>query len=576
MSRLLFSIAACMTLLVFPVSLAAQERAIIDYKARFQPIIGDKGMVVSQEMRASQAGLQVLKDGGNAVDAAVAVGMALAVTLPKAGNIGGGGFMLVHLAEEKKTVAINFREMAPAKAHRDMYLDENGEVDNQKARFSYHSVGVPGTVKGLAYARDKYGSKPWKDLLAPAINLADNGMLVTHGLFVDLGFAQRRMRNSPAAMKIFYREDGTPPPAGTRLYQKDLAWSLKQIADGGPDAFYKGAVGKRLAADMAANGGLITLADLAAYTVTESEPVRGTYRGYTVASMPPPSSGGVHLIQMLNILEGYELKDLGHNSAAYLHFLTEVMKPAYADRSKYLGDPAFWDVPVEGLTDKKYAEELRKAIDPKRARPSNEVAPGKPPVHESPMTTHYSVMDRWGNAVSVTYTLNFSFGAHIVADGTGILLNNEMDDFSAKPGSPNGYGLLGGEANAIEPKKRPLSSMTPTIVFKDNKPWLVTGTPGGSTIITGVLQNILNAIEFDMNAAEAASVPRIHHQWLPDMIRVEQGISEDTIKLLEAMGHKIRRGNAMGSIQSIRYENGLMFGGSDPRRADAGVAAWWE
>jgi len=562
-------------LAMIALSLPAQDDApIIDYQSRFHPVIGKRGMVAAQESRAAEIGLAVLKDGGNAVDAAVAVGYALAVTLPKAGNLGGGGFMLVHLAESGETIALDFREMAPAKANRDMFLDENGDVNSKRSRFSYHSVGVPGTVAGLSHALDHYGTKELRELVKPAIDLARGGIEVTYSMAGDLNRARERMDRCEATKAIFFKTDGSLWRQGDSLVQKDLAWSLTRIARKGPDAFYKGPIGERLAADMEKHGGLITTADLAAYEVREMKPVWGDYRGYRIASMPPPSSGGVHIIQMLNILAGYPVAELGHNSAAGIHLLAEVMKLAYADRSKYLGDPDFYDVPVAGLTSTGYAAKLRATIDKEKARPSKEIAPANPLPFESPQTTHYSVIDGAGNAVAVTYTLNFSFGTSLVAEGTGILLNNEMDDFSAKPGTPNAFGLLGGEANAIEPRKRPLSSMTPTIVFKGDKPYLVTGSPGGATIITAVLQTIINVIDHEMNVAEASSVPRVHHQWFPEMLRLERGVSADTLALLEEMGHRVRTSNAMGSTQSIMLIDGLLYGASDPRRDDAATVTW--
>jgi len=552
------------------VPLMGQEKSpIIDYKSRFHPVIGTRGMVASQEAEASKIGLEVLRNGGNAVDAAVAIGYALAVTLPKAGNLGGGGFMVVHLAGEKRTVALDFREMAPAAAKRDMFLDKNGQVDNNKARFSYHSAGVPGTVAGFSYALEKYGTQPLGKLIAPAIVLARDGVLVSHSLAADLKGLSKRKSACEATRAIFFKPDGSTFGPGERLRNPDLAWSLEQIARSGAAAFYKGEIASRIEADMKANGGLITRADLASYQVREMEPVWGKYRGYDVASMPPPSSGGVHVIQMLNILEGYPIGKLGHNSASSIHLLAEAMKLAYADRSKYLGDPDFFKVPLAGLTSKPYAESLRQTISRERASTSDKIGPANPLPYESPQTTHFSVMDANGNAVAVTYTLNFSFGSGLVAAGTGILLNNEMDDFSAKPGTPNAFGLLGGEANAIQARKRPLSSMTPTLVFKDGKVWLVTGSPGGSTIITAVLQMIMNVVDHDLNVAEATAAPRIHHQWYPDMLRLERGISKDTILLLEIMGHKVETRNAMGSTQSIMAIDGLLLGASDPRRQDA-------
>jgi len=526
-------------------------------------------MVAAQEAEAARVGLRVLQQGGNAIDAAVAMGFVLAVTLPKAGNLGGGGFMLVHLGETGKTHAIDFREMAPAAAHRDMYLDESGDVDNRKARFSYASSGVPGTPAGLLYALEKYGTQSRKAMLAPAIKLAGKGVVVSHGLSHDLDVYQKRLFTSPAARAVFLKADGTAPKPGDRLVQKDLAKTLSLLAKKGREGFYTGRVAQLLVTDMKANGGLITLNDMTAYKVRDMHPVRGTYRGYDIVSMPPPSSGGVHLVQMLNILEGWPLGEYGANSARTLHLMAESMKLAFADRSEHLGDPDFFQVPVAGLVDKGYARQLRAGINQERARPSSEIKPGTPPRPESPDTTHFSIIDGRGNAVAVTYTLNFSFGSGQMAPGTGFLLNNEMDDFSSKPGVPNAFGLVGGEANGIKAGKRPLSSMTPTMVFKDDKPFLVTGSPGGSRIITAVLQVIMNVIDHDMNMAEASSVPRIHHQWLPDELGYERGISPDTLTLLEQLGHKPVQRTNVGSTQSIMWRDGHFYGASDPRRVDA-------
>ncbi|MCP5423652.1 MAG: gamma-glutamyltransferase [Gammaproteobacteria bacterium] len=545
------------------------DTAIFSSLDRLHPVYATQGMVATQEALATGIGLDILKQGGNAVDAGVAIGFALAVTLPRAGNLGGGGFMLIHDAAKKETVALDFREMAPLAATRDLYLDEQGEVDEKRARFSYLSVGVPGTVAGLSLAAERYGTLPLTTLLGPAIRLADYGFPVSEGLALSLKEAKERMLPWPESMKIFFASDGMPYEPGETLVQKDLATSLKAIADHGPQAFYQGDIAQKIAADMKSNGGLITLDDLRKYQPIVREPVRGTYRGYEIVSMPPPSSGGIHLIQILNILENYPIGELGHNGAATLHRMAEAMKLAYADRSEYLGDPDFVKVPMNGLISKRYAAELVKLIDPERARPSNDIKPGNPVPYESDQTTHFSVMDKQGNVVSTTYTLNFSYGAGITAAGTGILLNNEMDDFSAKPGVPNAYGLIGGEANAIGPGKRPLSSMSPTIVFKDGKPFLATGSPGGSRIITTVLQIVMNVIDHGMNIAEATVAPRVHHQWLPDELRIEEGISPDTVRLLEQMGHHVKVQDAMGSTQSVmRREEGL-YGYSDTRIRDA-------
>ena len=554
---------------LIPVFAQQAEPPILDYDSRFQPVVGQKGMVSSQDELATNIGLEILKQGGNAVDAAVAVGFALAVTLPKAGNLGGGGFMMVYLAEENKSIALDFRETAPAKASRDMYLNADGNVDNQKARFSYLSAGIPGTPAGLSHAVTKYGTMPLKKLMEPALALARDGFIVGEGLNHDLSYFSKRLGQNPSTRKAYFNEEGKAPAKGSRLVLKDLAWSLSQIAEHGPDAFYKGELGQKFSAAVLEGGGLITMEDLAAYKVVEGEPVRGTYRGYEVVSMPPPSSGGVHIIQMLNILEGWPIGEYGANSAQTLHLMTEAMRVAYADRSKYLGDPAFSKVPVAGLISKDYAASLRAGIALNKARKSKDVHPGQVPGYESPDTTHFSTVDGKGNMVAVTYTLNFSFGSGLVAEGTGILLNNEMDDFSAKPGTPNAYGLLGGEANAIGPGKRPLSSMTPTFLFKDGKPFLVTGSPGGSRIITTVLQIILNVVDHDFNIALASNMPRMHHQWYPDAVSLEQGISKDTIRLLESWGQTVKPAETMGSTQSIMIKGGYLYGAADPRRPGA-------
>ncbi|HSS64947.1 MAG TPA: gamma-glutamyltransferase [Gammaproteobacteria bacterium] len=547
----------------------AQEQAIFSRKDIFHPVFAVNGMVATQEARATRIGVEVLEDGGNAVDAAVAVGFALAVTLPRAGNLGGGGFMLVHEAGSGKTHALDYREMAPASSTRNMFLDQKEEVDENKSRFSRYAAGVPGTVAGLVLALEAFGSLSLDRVITPAIRLAQEGIDVSPDLAASLEAGKERLMADKAAARIFFRPEGVPYRAGDRLVQSDLAWSLKQIAAEGAGAFYRGAIAERIVEDMRKNGGPITAADLAGYRPVLRAPVEGSYRGYEIRSMPPPSSGGVHLVQILNILEGFPIAFLGHNSADTIHLMAESMKLAYADRSMHLGDPDFWKVPAGGLTSKGYAAELRQGIRLDRARPSNTIGPGNPLPFESSETTHFSVMDRAGNAVSNTYTINFSFGSGIVAEGTGILLNNEMDDFSAKPGVPNAYGLIGGKANAIDPGKRPLSSMTPTIVLKEGRPFLATGSPGGSRIITTTLQVILNVIDHDMNIAEATAAPRVHHQWLPDELRVEPGLSVDTLDLLMARGHEIAERNAMGSTQSVMRIEGGFLGAADPRRPGA-------
>ncbi|MDP6815172.1 MAG: gamma-glutamyltransferase [Alphaproteobacteria bacterium] len=562
------ALALCLAAVAAPVG--AQQNAILSPKERHHPVFAANGMVASQEATASRIGVDILRRGGNAVDAAVAVGFALAVTLPRAGNLGGGGFMLIHQAASGETMALDYREMAPKAAKSDMYLDADGKVDRKRARFSYASAGVPGSVAGLAAALKRYGTLPLATVIEPALRLAERGFTVGHGLARALAKRRQRLGRWPSTAAIFYRPDGSAYQAGDTLVQGDLAWSLRQIAERGAKSFYQGKIARRIAADMAANGGLISLADLAAYRVVWRQPVRGRYRGYQVASMPPPSSGGVHLIQLLNILEGHDLSALGHNGADGIHLLAEAMKLAYADRARHLGDPDFWPVPVRGLTSKAYARGLAAGIDPARARPSSAISHGDPAPHESHETTHFSIMDKAGNVVSNTYTINFSFGSGIVAAGTGILLNNEMDDFSAKPGTANAYGLIGGEANAIAPGKRPLSSMTPTIVFKAGRPVLATGSPGGSRIITMVLQIILNLVDHGLNIAEATAAARIHHQWLPDKLFVERGLGPDTLALLRQRGHMVVESRAAGSVQSVmRTADGGFLGASDPRSIGA-------
>jgi len=537
---------------------------------RLFPTEAAGGMVVSREALATRVGVAILEQGGNAIDAAVATAFALAVTLPQAGNLGGGGFALVHLGETGETHALDFREMAPAAAFRDLFLDDGGEVDKVLSRFSHRSVGVPGSVAGYLELQERWGTLERGAVISPALVLAREGVTVTRTLHRNIARRIDRFANWPATMKVVARADGSPLRPGDLFVQSDLAASLEAIAEDGAVAFYAGSIAEALAAEMARHDGLITLEDLAAYWTVDRAPVRGTYRGVEVASMPPPSSGGVHLMQMLNILEGWDLGALGHNSAATLHRLAEAMRRAYADRAIHLGDPDFWDVPVDWLTSKDYATELRAGIDVYRAHASETTGPGRPP--ESPDTTHLSVMDAAGNAVSMTTTLNFGFGTGIVADGTGIFLNNEMDDFSAKPGIPNAYGLIGGEANAIEPGKRPLSSMTPTLLLAEGRALAALGSPGGSRIITTVLQLVSNLIDHRMNVAEAVTAPRIHHQWLPDRIRAEQGISPDTLAILKSIGHEVETGRAFGAGQAIVRSQDGFRGVTDPRRP-GGLAA---
>ena len=564
----------------------ANSTPLLAPKALFHPVISDSGMVVSQDELASQVGAEILARGGNAVDAAVATGFALAVTLPRAGNLGGGGFMMVYLAESKKTIAIDYRELAPAEAFKDMFLDAEGDVDNTKARFSIFSSGVPGTVAGLVQAQQNYGKLSLKQVMQPAINLARNGFQISPDMADSLRSRQERLQKHATTKKYFYKNNGSAYQYRDVLVQKDLAKTLARIQTSAGADFYHGKTAELIVKQMQRSGGLISMQDLANYKVVERAPLCGEFRQHKICAMPPPSSGGVHLLQMLNILEGWDLKLLGHNSAAYIHRLVESMRRAYADRSLYLGDPDFFPVPVTQLTDKRYAKILRDNIDLATASRSANIQPGlddsERPISpitqpaESTETTHFSTWDRWGNVVSNTYTLNFSYGSGIAVDGAGFLLNNEMDDFSSKPGFPNGYGLIGGIANGIHPNKRPLSSMTPTIMFNaEGQPVLATGTPGGSTIITIVMQIILNLLEFDMGIAEATAASRVHHQWLPDNIYYEPGLSADSKALLQKMGHIINHSSGrLGASQSIyKAIDGRLHGAADSRRQGAGAVA---
>ena len=553
---------------------SAVDDPIIAGYARNLPVLAANGMVASQEMQASRIGVDILRRGGNAVDAAVATGFALAVTLPRAGNIGGGGFMLVHLAAPNKTIAIDYREMAGVLTTRDVFLDDAGRFQPSKSQGSGLGVGVPGTIAGFALAHAKYGSGKFSlaDLIAPAQALAADGFIVDDDLADSLPSAVRRFAPWPSSRAIFLHADGSPLGRGERLVQSDLAATLEAIMKDGPKGFYEGETARKIVAAVEGAGGRMTRDDLADYRAVEREPVRGTYRGREIVSMPPPSSGGVHVIEILNILEGYDIGALGHNSAATIHLMAEAMKLAFADRSKYLGDPDFVKVPVAGLTSKAYAEKLRALISRERARPSADIGPGAP--YESDQTTHYSVVDAQGNAVSNTYTLNFSYGLGLVAPGTGVLLNNELDDFAAREGVSNAFGLTGGDANAPGPRKRPLSSMSPSFVFEDGTLRLVTGSPGGSRIINIVLQIIMNVIDHKMNAAEATEAPRIHHQWLPDELRVEKGLSPDTVRLLEKLGHKVMLMPVIGSTQTIERARGQLAGAADTRQRGTGVAGY--
>lgn len=551
----------------------------LDPFARFHPVRAERHMVVAQDAEAARIGLEVLRAGGNAVDAAVAVGFALAVAMPQAGNLGGGGFMIVHMerGEEDETVAIDYRETAPGAAARDMFLDAEGTVSPVLSRSTGLSVGVPGTVAGLVLAHERYGSGRFTlaELVRPAVELARGGVAVSPMLADALRseFLRDRLLQDEAAAALFY-PGGEALSAGETLRAPDLAAALERIAEEGPAGFYEGPTAEAIVATVTARGGRMALADLAAYAPVVREPLRGEFKGYEVVSMPPPSSGGVHLLQMLNILEPAHFGTWGVNGAEMIHMMAEAARRAYADRAVYLGDPGFVEVPVEALTSREYADALRSGIDMMRATPSTEIRadPGLLPP-ESNETTHFSILDGDGNAVANTTTLNFSFGVGFMAEGTGIFLNNQLADFSAAPGVPDRHGVPGAEANAVEPRKRPLSSMTPTILLKDGKVALVTGSPGGSRIITTVMQIILNATVHYRDIATATALPRVHHEWLPDYIRIERGISHDTIRLLEEKGHQVRVEPAMGAAQSIRVgSDGTIYGATDMRQP-GGLAA---
>lgn len=545
------------------------------------PAKGEHGMVVTAQHLASEVGVEILKKGGNAIDAAVAVGYALAVVYPNAGNIGGGGFMTIRFKDGKSTF-LDFRERAPLAATKTMYLDKDGNPVKGASLDGYLAVGVPGSVAGFEMAREKYGTLSRQDLMGPAISYAKDGFVLNQGDAASFAGSADRLAKDPAAAAIFLKPDGKPYGIGERLVQPDLAASLAAISEKGADAFYKGAIADAIVKASGAKGGILAKPDFEQYAVRELKPVTCTYRGYEITSSPPPSSGGVIICEILNVLEGYPLSYLGAGSADTVHVMVEAMRYAYVDRNSALGDPDFVDNPVSKLLDKAYAKDIRDKIDPFRAGVSQDLMPKG--FGESKETTHYSIIDNDGNAVAVTYTLNGSFGAGVVADGTGILLNNEMDDFTQKPGVPNLYGLVQGEANAIQPKKTPLSSMSPTVVAKDGKPFMVIGSPGGSRIITITLEAIVNVVDHGMNIQEAIDAPRIHHQWLPDTVYIEPfGLSPDTEKLLAGMGYHLDLGDktwgqAAGilvggkSLAEIEKGGGARYNGAIDSRAASGEA----
>lgn len=530
-----------------------------------QSDISPDGVVVTQHYLATEIGENVLTQGGNAYDAAIAVGFALAVVLPRAGNIGGGGFMVIYDEDSNDTYAIDYREKAPAASFRDMYLDENGEFDILKSTFGYNAIGVPGTVHGFWSVHQRFGSLPWADLIQPAIILAERGFVMSDYMAQTLNNYSEKMSYYDETRNIFLRN--YPNLKDSRLIQNDLAKTLKRIQKDGLNGFYSEETASLIAADMRENGGLITEQDLIDYRSVWRDPIKGTYRGKTIVTMPPPSSGGIHLIQMLNILENFDLGSYEHNSYQYVSLLSETMKYAYADRSEYLGDPDFFEVPISKITAKQYAKNISTSIRELGVLPSSKINPGMYINPESNETTHFSIADKYGNVISNTYTINSAFGSGVTIKGTGILMNNEMDDFSGQPGVPNQFGLLGGVANEIEPAKRPLSSMTPTIVFDNDEPFLAIGSPGGSRIITAVLQIILNVIDFEQSLEEATDSKRVHHQWYPDDIDIEETYYQ--INELMDLGYKIDIIDTATCTQSIMIVDGEFIGVSDLRRPDS-------
>ncbi|MFP8966768.1 gamma-glutamyltransferase [Pokkaliibacter sp. CJK22405] len=577
-----------------PLSIFALSGLPVAEAASLPAVEAQHGMVVSSQRLASQIGVDILKAGGNAVDAAVAVGYAQAVVNPCCGNIGGGGFMTLHLADGKDTF-IDFREQAPAAATADMYLDAKGELKKGASLYGYLAAGVPGTVRGLEMALVQYGSHKLsrEQIMAPAIKLARDGFVLTRADTDVLDTSIDKFKADPVSAKIFLRPDGTPMQPGDRLVQTDLANTLERIAKEGPSAFYEGEIPKAVETASSQGGGILTAKDFASYKAVERLPVECSYRGYEFISAPPPSSGGTTMCEILNILEGYDIKGMGYGSAMSVHYMTEAMRHAYLDRNTLLGDPDFVDVPLKKLLSKDYAASLRKEIQADKATPSSEVQPGVGP-HEKPETTHYSIVDEAGNAVSTTYTINGRFGAGVIAPGTGFFLNDEMDDFTAKVGAKNMYGLVQGKANSIVPGKRPLSSMSPTLVTRDGKIYLVVGSPGGSRIITITLETVMNIIDHGMAPQAAVDAPRIHHQWQPDVVYFEEGgLSPDTQKLLTQMGYTLKEQTPWGAAELImvglphkegdtassgndgavsgKVREGYLYGANDPRRP-AGAA----
>ncbi|UNK56168.1 gamma-glutamyltransferase [Pseudoxanthomonas daejeonensis] len=564
------ALALC-ALLASPAALQAQTRQLLNYEAIHKPVHGERGMVVSQNEVASAIGAQVLRDGGNAVDAAVATAFALAVLLPRAGNIGGDGYMLVHLAGEGRTVAIDYRSVAPAAATLERFFDADGKLGGDKA--GWMAAGVPGTVAGLALAHRQYGRLPWAKLVQPAIGLAEEGVVLTRDEAFALDWGRERLARSEAGANVFLRPDGSALRAGERLRQRDLGWSLRQIARHGGDAFYRGPIADRLVAAMQRHGGLITRADLEAYRALEREPLNTTYRGHTVVTMPPSSGGGTSIVQMLNLLEHVDMGAHGAGSAAALHAMTEATKLAWADRARHAGDPAFVQVPARALASKAYAAERFVLFSPERTLDATTLAAGDPMPYESPSTTHFSVIDAEGNAVSNTYTVGSDFGAGVMAEGTGFLLGNLVGNFSLQAQRDMATDPSRATNNVIGAGRRPVSSMSPTLLLRDGKVRMVTGSPGGNTIPGTVMQSIVDVVDFGMNIAEATSQPRIHQDMRSGTLQVERGISPDTLDLLRALGHRIETGETIGSTQILMVGEDGIEGAADPRRPGAGAVA---
>ena len=552
------------SLLIFSVFV---DSSIFNSQSLIHPEVNQNGMVVTQHYLATDVGVKILEDGGNAYDASIAVAFALAVVLPRAGNIGGGGFMVMYDKEANENFSIDYREMAPKLASKDMFLNDDGSVNKKRAREGILSIGVPGTVYGMWEVHKKFGSISWKKLIEPAIQLAEEGFIMSPFMVDALNRRYKKLSNYQNFKDIFYED--YPVTLNSRLIQKDLANTLSIIANKGVKGFYEGEIAKKIAKDMKNKNGLISSYDLKNYRPIWRKPIKGNFNKYEIITMGPPSSGGIHIIQMLNILEKFDLKELGHNSASYGALLSEVMKYAYADRSKYLADPDYFEVPVTQLISKRYAEKIYNKIAVNEVTPSSEILPGNLIPHESEDTTHFSIADKFGNVTSNTYTLNSGYGSGVIIEGTGILMNNEMDDFVSAPGVPNQFGLLGGEANKIEPFKRPLSSMTPTIVFEEDEPILATGSPGGSVIITAVLQFLLNTLVFEMEISDATIAPRVHQQWGPDILFLEKGFDMNAGKEIESYGQKILISGPRTSLESLQIKENLFYGFGDTRRPDS-------